>query len=139
MGRLGEEAHRLSEVFQKASRYSLVLLNETLSTTSPGECLYLARDIVRALKLLGVRAVYATHLHELAETEAFEDTTSDSPVVSLVAGTAPDQTTPESVRRTYKIVPAPPTGMSFAKDIARKYGISFEQLSQVLQERKVIS
>ena len=139
MGRLGEEAHRLSEVFQKASRYSLVLLNETLSSTSPGECLYLARDVVRALKLLGVRAVYATHLHELAETEAFEDTPSDSPVVSLVAGTAPDQTTPESVRRTYKIVPAPPTGMSFAKDIARKYGISFEQLSQVLQERKVIS
>lgn len=129
MGRLGEEAKRLSDIFKKATRNSLVLLNETLSTTSSRECLYLARDIVRALELLGVWAVYTTHMHELGET------TDDSPVVSLVAGATPDDTNPDVVRRTYKINPAPPTGLSFAQDIARRFGISFEQLSLVIQER----
>lgn len=139
MGRLGEESSRLSAIFQHASRYSLILLNESLSTTSPGESLYLARDVVRALRLLGVRALYATHLHELGEVEEInQDTPGDSLVASLVAGAAYDESSPQEVRRTYKISPASPTGLSYAKDIARRYGISFEQLQQVLQKRKVV-
>jgi DNA mismatch repair protein MutS len=65
-GRLGEEAKRLSDIFAQATRNSLVLLNESLASTSPGEGLYLARDVLRALKLLGARVIFATHLHELA-------------------------------------------------------------------------
>ena len=38
-------------------------------------------------------------------------------------------------KRTYKITPMPPQGRSFALDIARTYGISFEQLLQSHEEQ----
>jgi hypothetical protein len=141
-GRLGEEAARIEKIFRHITRHSLVLLNESLSTTSPGECLYLARDVVRALRKLGVRAVFATHLHELGDVDVInQDTPGDSRVASLVAGS--EQAVPEtggepSVRRTFQIKPGPPQGISYARDIARKYGIELQQLLSTLQERKVL-
>jgi len=142
-GRLGEEAQRISEIFQHATTHSLVLLNESLSATSPGESIYLARDIVRALRLWGLRAIFVTHLHELAENLSAlnDETPGDSPVASLVAGLATaDGRAPhnsgEPARRTYKIVPAPPMGLSFARDIAHRHGISFDQLAEVRRSRQ---
>jgi len=59
-GRLGEEAQRLRELFAAATSGSLILFNESLSTTSPGESLVLARDLLRALSLLGARAIFTS-------------------------------------------------------------------------------
>ena len=132
-GRLGEEARRLSAVFSGATRHSLILLNESLSSTSPTESLYLARDVVRGLRALGARAIFATHLHGLAEEadQINAGTPGDSRVASLVSETVPAaEGGDETGRRTFRIVPGPPMGMSYARDIARKYGISFEQLQE---------
>ncbi len=65
-GRFGEEAMRLGKIFEQVTRHSLVLLNETLSSTNFSESLYLAQDIVRIMRRVGARAIYSTHLHELA-------------------------------------------------------------------------
>jgi DNA mismatch repair protein MutS len=136
VGRLAEEAARLSKIFHSITDKSLVLLNESLSSTSPGESLYLARDVVHALRLYGVRAVYATHLHELAEglDAVNAEVDGDSRVISLVAGVAleagEEGIETDSARPTYKIEPAPPRGLSYAKGIAVRYGISFEQLTE---------
>jgi hypothetical protein len=137
-GRLGEEAQRLSVIFARATRHSLVLLNESLASTSPGEALYLARDVVRALKLLGARAIFATHLHELAEglERLNGQAPSDCKVVSVVARTVQDDGS--EARRTYQIMPGPPMGLSYARDIAARYGISYEQLERALRDRRVI-
>jgi DNA mismatch repair protein MutS len=136
-GRLGEESRRLSAIFERATRHSLILLNESLSSTSAGESLYLARDIVRVMRLLGARAIFATHLHELAaDAEAINsETAGDSRVVSMISLVHVDG---ETARRTYKIVPGAPMGMSYAREIAARYGISFEQLTEALRARNVI-
>ena len=133
-GRLGEEARRLSSIFQRATRRSLVLLNESLSSTSPDESLYLSMDVVRGLKLLGARAIFATHLHGLAEAIADINASvaGDSMVASLVSVT---EQAGEGGRRTYRIMAIAPQGMSYARDIARKHGISFEQIEQLLKSR----
>jgi DNA mismatch repair protein MutS len=141
MGRLGDEAVRLNEIFEAVTDRSLVLLNETLASTSPGESLYLARDIVCALRLYGVRAIFATHLHELAEDveKINAEVHGDSGVVSLVAGVAGEETdeTGKVVPRTYQIKPGPPRGLSYARGIASQYGISFEQLSNRHKEKQI--
>ncbi|WP_162909606.1 MutS-related protein [Aggregatilinea lenta] len=136
-GRLGEEAQRLGVIFERATRYSLILLNESLATTSPGEGLYLARDLVRALRLLGARAVYATHLHELAaDLETLNGSTpGDSAAASLVARVVENPAGQGGVRQTYRIEPGPPIGKSYAREIAARYGISFEQLRRRLHDR----
>jgi DNA mismatch repair ATPase MutS len=138
-GRLGEEAQRLNDIFSHATRHSLILLNESLSSTSFGESLYLARDIARALRLLGARGIYATHLHELAANvnNLNETSTGDSKLVSVVS--LVNENGSDSIStRTYKIVTGPPMGHSYAREIAARYGISYEQLAQTLRQRGVV-
>ena len=140
-GRLGEESERLAKVFDRATPYSLILLNESFSSTSPGEGLYLAEDIVRGLILIGCRTVFATHFHELARNiEALnsEFPDSDTKLISMVAGVERSETGGIKHKRTYKVVPSPPQGLSYAQDIARLYGISLEQITEKLRNRGIL-
>ena len=123
LGRLGEESKRLNEMFSQATNMSLILLNESLSSTSHTEGLYIAKDVVRALRYLGSRVTFNTHMHELAccVDEINSEIKSDSEVVSLVTGMAEG-------KRSYKIYQGPPLGNSYARDIAIKHGISYKQL-----------
>lgn len=137
-GRFGDEAQRLSQIFARGTRHSLVLLNESLASTNPGESLYIAQDIVRILRRLGARAIFATHLHELAADVAAlnASTAGESRIVSLVASrTEAEHNGPQ---RSYKIVPGPPLGRSYAREIAAQYGISYDQLTTLLQQRGVL-
>ena len=141
-GRLGEEAIRLGQIFQELTRHSLVLLNETLSSTSFSESLYLAQDIVRILRRVGARAIYATHLHELAKRadELNESVPGDSKIMSLVSSPMDERASENGagVKRTYKLEVRPPLGQSYAREIASRYGISYEQLEGVLAKRGVL-
>ena len=143
-GRLGEEAQRLEAIFRRATPHSLVLLNESLFSTSPGESLYLARDVVRALRYLGTRAIFATHLHELAANvdEINQQTPGTARVASLVATVERAEAEDGGAGRgnadiavaspTFRIEPGPPMGLSYARQIATRYGISFEQLAATI-------
>jgi len=141
-GRFGEEAIRLGQIFGQVTRHSLVLLNESLSSTSFSESLYLAQDLVKILRRVGTRAIYSTHLHELAERiDALNDSVpGDSRIISVVSSPIePDgQTDGEGVNRTYRLEVRPPLGQSYAREIAARYGISYQQLEEVLSERGVL-
>ena len=93
---------------------------------------------MRVLRRLGTRAIFATHLHELAADLAAlnASTPGDSLIVSLVASRR--ETSEESPRRSYKIAPGPPLGRSYAREIAAQYGISYDQLTALLQQRAVL-
>ncbi|HET6485905.1 MAG TPA: hypothetical protein VFH83_05770, partial [Spirochaetia bacterium] len=144
-GRLGEEAGRISLIFQQATSSSLVLLNESLASTSHGEALALAVDVVRALEASGGRAIFITHLHELAAEarRLSEGNGAQSRVVSMVALTEElsgmEGSPADTVRSTFRIVEGASTGSSHASAIARRYGISYQQLLQALRSRGVIA
>jgi DNA mismatch repair protein MutS len=144
-GRLGDEVKRLHEMFAQATRHSLILLNESLSSTNSVESLYLAEDIVRILRLMGVRTIFATHLHELAARvdTLNSETSGDNRIISMVASLFPEEDTADTSsdlahNRSYKVIPSPPMRSSYAKEIARQYGVSFEQLRSMLHERGVL-
>lgn len=143
-GRLGEEARRLADIFATATECSLIMLNESLANTSPNESLFLARDIVRVLRLLGVRSIFTTHLHELAgeAPELNSENGSSVQIVSLVSQVSTDplsgDTMNEHAERTFKIIPSQPTGFSYAGEIASRYGIDYEGLVRILKERGLI-
>ncbi|MEO8609006.1 MAG: hypothetical protein ABI690_14045 [Chloroflexota bacterium] len=125
-GRLAEEATRLHNLFQQITAYSLVLLNETFSSTSSDEAFYLARDIICGLRVVGVRAIYATHLTQLPEIEAQVE--GRSKLFSLVAGI--QLTDNGQIAPTFQITRGLPLGRSYAQEIARHHGISLEQILQ---------
>lgn len=124
LGRLGEESKRLSEIFSIATNRSVLLFNESLATTSFAEGLYIAKDVVKALRYLGARTVFNTHMHELAmQLDLMNALDGDIKVASLITGI-------HEGTRSYKVFIAPPEGVSYARDIAEKYGVTFDQLKK---------
>jgi DNA mismatch repair protein MutS len=139
-GRFGDEAQRIRTVFEQVTRHSLVLFNESLATTNMGESIYLARDIVCVLRQLGLRAVFTTHLHDLAAAvdEINAKTTGDSKVVSLVASPGAEEGN-DNGRYSYRVQMGPPLGRSYANHIAARYGINFDQLQTLLAQRNLLA
>jgi len=127
-GRLAEEAARLRHICLRATAHSLVLMNESLSSTVASEATYLAQDVLGGLRAIGVRAVYATHLLDLPDQipEIHAAVDGASALFSLVAGVrlnADGEGQP-----TFQILRGMPHGRGYAREIARRHGISLEQI-----------
>ena len=122
LGRLGEECVRFKEMFTQSTGKSLLLLNETFSTTSFEEGYYIARDSVKALLAKKVRTIYNTHMHKLGEeTEDFTRESDGAGAASLIMRT-------DDGKRSFKVALAKPEGSSYARDIAEKYGVTYDML-----------
>ena len=124
-GRLGEECARLREIFDASDENAMILLDESLSSTGAYEASYIASEILTAFAVRRCRGIFSTHLHELAasvpEINARSEERGGVKIDTLVAGI-------DEGRRSFKIVRAKPDGKSYARDIADKYGLSFDQL-----------
>ena len=124
-GRLGEECARLDEIFRQITGESLVLLDESLSSTGSYEASYIAAEVLAGLSRAHCRCIFSTHLHELAaeipEISARTAAEGGSPIDTLVAGI-------EEGKRSFKIHRAKPDGKSYARDIAGKYGLTYEEI-----------
>ena len=124
LGRLGEECTRFRELYRESSKNSLLLLNETFSTTSFEEGYYIACDAVKAILSKDVRTIYNTHMHKLAyELEEINKDVCNGKAVSLIVEA-------EGGKRSYRVKVAPPEGLSYARDIAEKYGVTYELLTE---------
>lgn len=123
LGRLGEECTRFRELYKDSTKNSLLLLNETFSTTSFEEGYYIACDAVKAILNKDVRTIYNTHMHKLAyELDEINKMGGSGKAVSLIVEA-------EGGKRSYRVKVAPPEGMSYARDIAEKYGVTYELLT----------
>lgn len=124
-GRLGEECARLKEIFDSVTEDGMILLDESLSSTGSYEASYIAAEILAAFATRRCRGIFSTHLHELAASipEINERSRAHGGVMidTLVAGI-------EEGKRSFKIYRMKPDGRSYAKDIADKYGLSFDDL-----------
>lgn len=121
-GRLGEESIRIRGIVENIDSRCIVLLNETYATTSFSDGHFMARDLVKFLKHENIKCIYNTHIHELAsEVDTLNKYDGDASVASLVMGI-------EEGKRSYKAQIREPDNNSFANDIARKYGVTYEQM-----------
>ena len=123
LGRLGEECVRFKEIYTECTSDSLLLLNETFSTTSFEEGYYIARDSVKALIKKQVRTIFNTHMHKLAsDADEMNKDGNSSMVSSLIMRS-------DEGKRSFKVEIALPEGSSYARDIAEKYGVTYEMLT----------
>lgn len=134
-GRLGEECARLNEIFAACDQNAIVLLDESLSSTGAYEASYIGAEVLLGFAKLGCRTLFSTHLHTLAaraeelseEAAAFGGVKIDT----LVAKIAEDGT------RSFKIVRTKPDGKSYARDIAEKYGLSLEKITDTIEKKRL--
>lgn len=120
LGRLGEECRRFKEMYSECTGNSLLLLNETFSTTSFEEGYYIACDAVKAMLKKGLRCIYNTHMHKIAYS--LDDFREYGPGASSLVVESKDGIC------TYHVRVAPPEGLSYARIIAEKYGVTYEEL-----------
>lgn len=107
-GKLDEELSRMRDIVARLRGDSLLLLNESLSSTNEREGSEIARQIVSALSEKRIQVFFVTHLYEFART--WQDA-GRSDTVFLRAERLPDGT------RTFRIVPGGPLTTSFGQDL----------------------
>ena len=122
-GRLGEEAVRVKDIVNQSDENTLILFNETYSTTSSSDGVYLARDLIRVLKEKGTYVIFNTHLHDLAkDIPEMNKWDGQGDIISIIMERKDD-------KNTFMLKRAEPDCCSYARDIALKYGITYEQMS----------
>lgn len=131
-GRLGEECSRLQEIFRDVTSDSLVLLDESFSSTGAYEASAIAGEILAGFSVAGCRVIFSTHLHELAARTA-----ELNERCRAEGGVAIDNLAAESdgEKRSFHIVRRSPDGQSRAADIAKKYGLSYDMIKDHLKNR----
>lgn len=123
-GRLGEEAVRIKEIVQAADARTLILFNETYSTTSAADGLFLSMDLLRLLKEVGTAAIFNTHIHELAKAiDEINQWEGQSDLISIVMEIKDNV-------NTFRLKRSAPELKSYAHNIATKYEITYEQMKQ---------
>ncbi len=132
-GRLGEECARLNLIFDTVDKYSLVLLDESFSSTGSYEASYIASEVLTGFSIVGCRCLFSTHLHELSgqldEINAKCAEKGGVKIDTLVAGI-------HGSERSFEITRAKPDGKSYARDIAEKYGLSYDKIMSRVEAKK---
>ncbi len=117
VSRFTVEIKELREIVKSSTRFSMVILNESLQSTTPEECLAIAGIHLDLLGAAGVRGLYVTHLtglyEKLSELNEKDYPTKFGSLVSTVG---------DGEKRLYRIIPQPPSGESLALSIYQKFG-----------------
>lgn len=110
-GKLDEELGRMSGIVDEMKPHSLVLLNESFSSTNEREGSEIARQIVRGLLDTGNKVAYVTHMFDLANGFYLERREA---AVFLRAERLADGS------RTFRIIEGAPLPTSFGEDLYRR-------------------
>ncbi len=113
-GRFVEENNRVNAILENMDENSLVLLNETYSTTNEENAVKMTEKLANELWSKRIFGLYITHQHGLSESEI--------PYLNVLIDLNDEN------RRTYKIARQKSVGGSYAKDILVRCGLTFEAL-----------
>ena len=124
-GRLESECARISAILPRLRDTDLFLMDESFSSTSLLEGSYIAGEVLSAISEIGCGGVYVTHIHELTQ-RVQELSVGPGKLDNLVA----QMQSVSDGTRSYRVLRTTPDGLSYARDIARKYGLSREEILQ---------
>ncbi len=111
--KLEDDLRRIHAILEAASADSLLIMNESFSSTTVTDQLFIGRQVIRQIIERGVVCVVVTFLDELASL--------DPTIASMVSTVDPD----EPARRTFRILRRPADGLAYALAIAEKHRLTY--------------
>ncbi len=125
-GRLESECARLGDIMKKLTDTDMLLMDESFSSTSGLEAGYIASEVLTGIGIIGCCGIFVTHIHDLplkvGEYNSHPD--NRAKIDNLVA----QMEDAENGIRSYRISRTTPDGLSYARDIAKRYGLNLEDI-----------
>jgi DNA mismatch repair ATPase MutS len=115
-GKLEDDLVRIHLILQEATAQSVVIMNESFTSTTLSDAVLLGTAVMTHMIELGALVVCVTFVEELASL--------GDPVVSMVSVVAPDN----PAVRSFRVMRRPADGLAYAAAIAHKYGLTYEAL-----------
>lgn len=129
-GRLESECARLSEILKELQETDMLLMDESFSSTSGLEAGYIASEVLTGIGVIGCCGIYVTHIHDLPQqVNVYNSHPNNKGKIDNLVALMENK---ESGKRSYKVSRTTPDGLSYAKDIAKRYGLN---LDGILEER----
>ena len=116
-GRLLAELRAMHDTLDAATAETIIVLNESFSTTGTTDGNRIAADVLTRIVRRGTRGVWVGFFDELAD--------ADPAAVSMVALTDPADVT----HRSFRIVRRPADRNTYAPELARHYGLGYRELT----------
>lgn len=120
-GKFEDELVRVHEILTQATPDSLLVMNESFSSTTLHDACWVGERVVRQIVDRGMLCLYVTFVDELASL--------DPVIVSMMSTVDPD----DPAERTFKVVRKPADGLAYAVALAEKHGISYRALRRRLR------
>lgn len=114
--KLEQDLQRIHAILERATPQSLMVMNESFTSTTVDDQLFIGRRILRKILDRGLLCVIVTFLDELAAV--------DPAIVSMVSTVDPE----DFARRTFEIVRRDPDGLAYTLALAEKHHLTYSQL-----------
>lgn len=123
-GRLESECARLSEIMKVLKETDMLLMDESFSSTSGLEAGYIASEVLTGIGVIGCCGIFVTHIHDLPlQVEKYNSHPMNKGKIDNLVALMENK---ESGTRSYRIARTTPDGLSYARDIAKRYGLNLE-------------
>ena len=111
----------MEKIMEVLEDTDILLMDESFASTSGMEAEYIASEVLSNIGVIGCGGIFVTHIHDL--TQKLEEYNHYPGNKGKIDNLVAQMENKEGGIRSYKVERTTPDGLSYARDIAARYGL----------------